>query len=135
MKPPRDDSPSKNGAKASMSFKVLPKASLPDWIDQMSAGYRVVGPKPQHPHVMRGALRQLGTFGQDYGIEIWLEVHGSGTQLPANIYTIMRGFQRDPCPEELKPLHRKTGFQPSDASGDEWQRLCALAPYNHPIRH
>jgi sugar phosphate isomerase/epimerase len=36
------------------------------------------------------ALRECGKFGESYGMEIWLEVHGSGTQLPANAQAIMR---------------------------------------------
>jgi sugar phosphate isomerase/epimerase len=35
-------------------------------------------------------LRQLGKYSQEQGIEIWLEVHGSGTQIPENIATIMK---------------------------------------------
>ncbi len=35
------------------------------------------------------ALARCGDAARDLGIEIWLEVHGSGTQLPANIRRIM----------------------------------------------
>jgi sugar phosphate isomerase/epimerase len=35
------------------------------------------------------ALRECGEFAQEHGIEIWLEVHGAGTQEPANIKKIM----------------------------------------------
>lgn len=31
-----------------MSFKVIPKVALPEWIDHLCTGYRVVGPKPLH---------------------------------------------------------------------------------------
>ncbi len=35
------------------------------------------------------ALRRCGEFAQGYGVEIWLEVHGRGTQNPPNIRKIM----------------------------------------------
>lgn len=35
------------------------------------------------------ALRQCGEFAKGYGVEIWLEVHGRGTQNPPNIRAIM----------------------------------------------
>jgi len=35
------------------------------------------------------ALRRCGEFAKGYGVEIWLEVHGRGTQEPRNIRTIM----------------------------------------------
>lgn len=35
------------------------------------------------------ALRECGDFASQHGVEIWLEVHGSGTSLPANIRRIM----------------------------------------------
>ncbi|MBM3833597.1 MAG: sugar phosphate isomerase/epimerase [Verrucomicrobia bacterium] len=35
------------------------------------------------------SLRELGEFGQSYGVEIRLEVHGTGTSLLPNIRTIM----------------------------------------------
>ncbi|MEW6568692.1 MAG: 4Fe-4S dicluster domain-containing protein [Chloroflexota bacterium] len=31
-----------------MSFKVLPKAAMPEWIDRLCLSHRVVGPKPLH---------------------------------------------------------------------------------------
>lgn len=36
------------------------------------------------------SLAELGKFGEDHGIEIWLEVHGRDTQLPQNAAAIMR---------------------------------------------
>jgi sugar phosphate isomerase/epimerase len=36
------------------------------------------------------ALGECGRMAQDQGVEIWLEVHGAGTQEPANIRTIMQ---------------------------------------------
>ena len=35
------------------------------------------------------ALRECGQAAADAGVEIWLEVHGAGTQLPAHCKTIM----------------------------------------------
>jgi sugar phosphate isomerase/epimerase len=35
------------------------------------------------------ALSECGRFAADYGVEIWLEVHGSGTSHPPNIRKIM----------------------------------------------
>jgi len=35
------------------------------------------------------ALRECGAFAADHGVEIWLEVHGSGTSHPPHIRTIM----------------------------------------------
>ena len=35
------------------------------------------------------ALAQCGTAARDHGVEIWVEVHGPGTQLPANIHRIL----------------------------------------------
>ncbi len=35
------------------------------------------------------ALAKCGDIARDSGVEIWLEVHGSGTQEPKNIYRIM----------------------------------------------
>jgi len=35
-------------------------------------------------------LKEVGEFGFVHGVEIWLEVHGAETQLPANAAAIMR---------------------------------------------
>ncbi len=35
------------------------------------------------------ALAECGKIGSDHGVEIWVEVHGGGTSLPANMRTIM----------------------------------------------
>jgi len=35
------------------------------------------------------ALRECGSYAADHGVEIWLEVHGRGTQEPENIRKIM----------------------------------------------
>jgi hypothetical protein len=36
------------------------------------------------------ALRDCGRAANDAGVEIWVEVHGRGTSLPANMRTIMQ---------------------------------------------
>jgi sugar phosphate isomerase/epimerase len=36
------------------------------------------------------ALTECGKFAADYGVEIWLEVHGHGTSHPPHIHTIMQ---------------------------------------------
>jgi sugar phosphate isomerase/epimerase len=35
------------------------------------------------------ALAKCGDIARDHGVEIWLEVHGEGTQLPANAHRIL----------------------------------------------
>ena len=35
------------------------------------------------------ALTECGEFAREYGIEIWVEAHGAGTQLPQNMRAIM----------------------------------------------
>lgn len=35
------------------------------------------------------ALAECGKIGSDHGVEIWVEVHGSGTSAPSNMRTIM----------------------------------------------
>jgi sugar phosphate isomerase/epimerase len=35
------------------------------------------------------ALKQCGDIARDHGVEIWVEVHGEGTQEPPNIHRIM----------------------------------------------
>jgi sugar phosphate isomerase/epimerase len=42
-----------------------------------------------------GCLRELGDFARGWGIEIWLEVHGKETQLPANAAGIMKATRND----------------------------------------
>jgi sugar phosphate isomerase/epimerase len=41
------------------------------------------------------SLRQLGEYGAGKGVEIWLEVHGSQTQLPPNAAAIMRAAKHE----------------------------------------
>jgi len=41
------------------------------------------------------ALRELGDFGRGYGVEIWVEVHGAETQVPAVAAEIMRATKHD----------------------------------------
>jgi len=42
-----------------------------------------------------GSLRELGQFGQGYGVEVWLEVHGRETQVPTVAAAIMKATKHD----------------------------------------
>ena len=59
------------------------------------------------------SLRELGVFGQEHGVQIRLEVHGSGTQLVPNIKTILDVAD-----------HPNVGAcwnsNPEDVTGDGW---------------
>ncbi len=49
-------------------------------------------PNSDHAKVLEQighALSKCGDIAQDLGVEIWLEVHGSETQIPSNIHRIM----------------------------------------------
>lgn len=46
-------------------------------------------PKEQTLAQIGRALAECGEFAREQGIEIWVEVHGAGTQLPPNIRAIM----------------------------------------------
>ena len=46
-------------------------------------------PKEKTLRQIGEAIRACGEFGQGYGVEIWVEVHGTGTQEPANMRAIM----------------------------------------------
>jgi sugar phosphate isomerase/epimerase len=46
-------------------------------------------PKEQTLAQIGRALAECGQFAREHGVEIWVEVHGSGTQLPPNIRAIM----------------------------------------------
>jgi sugar phosphate isomerase/epimerase len=63
---------------AAMSIKVRPN-DLPDGV-----------PRETTIQNIAGGLRELGDYGAGKGIEIWVEVHGRHTQLPANMAAIMR---------------------------------------------
>jgi hypothetical protein len=43
------------------------------------------------------AFRECGAFGSDYGIELWLEVHGRGTSEPQHIHQIVQIADHDNC--------------------------------------
>ncbi|MBM3123038.1 MAG: hypothetical protein FJZ97_12775, partial [Chloroflexi bacterium] len=49
-----------------MSFKVIPKAALPDWIEQMRRSQRVVGPKPLHGQHVFGEIHGAAEIDLDY---------------------------------------------------------------------
>jgi sugar phosphate isomerase/epimerase len=46
-------------------------------------------PVPQTLEQIGKSLVECGKMAADHGVEIWVEVHGSGTQEPANMRTIM----------------------------------------------
>jgi len=46
-------------------------------------------PKAQTLAQIGRALAECGEFAREYGIEIWVEAHGAGTQLPQNMRAIM----------------------------------------------
>lgn len=43
------------------------------------------------------AYREVGEFGKEHGIELWMEVHGRDTCLPANMKVIMEAADHDNC--------------------------------------
>jgi sugar phosphate isomerase/epimerase len=43
------------------------------------------------------AYRTCGEFAKDYGIELWMEVHGRGTKDPKHMRTIMDVADHDNC--------------------------------------
>jgi sugar phosphate isomerase/epimerase len=50
-------------------------------------------PNSDHARVLQQigqALHECGDIARDHGVEIWLEVHGPETQVPANIHRIMQ---------------------------------------------
>jgi len=47
-------------------------------------------PREQTIKQIGEALREVGQYGERYGVEIWLEVHGSQTQVPAVCADIMK---------------------------------------------
>jgi sugar phosphate isomerase/epimerase len=47
-------------------------------------------PKEKTLEQIGKALIECGKFAADFGIEIWLEVHGKDTCLPQNIHTVMQ---------------------------------------------
>jgi len=49
-----------------MSFKVIPKASLPAWVDQLCAEYRVAGPKPLHGQHIFGQVTSYAELDLAY---------------------------------------------------------------------
>jgi len=53
---------------------------------QLQAGI----PKEKTLEQIGKALKECGKIAADYGIEIWLEVHGRDTCMPPNIYEIMK---------------------------------------------
>ncbi|MBN1580869.1 MAG: TIM barrel protein, partial [Anaerolineae bacterium] len=54
-------------------------------------------PKEQTLEQIGLAYRQCGEFARDYGIELWMEVHGSGTKDPRHMHTIIQTANHDNC--------------------------------------
>jgi sugar phosphate isomerase/epimerase len=52
-------------------------------------GFPASVPREQTLRQIGEALRTCGEFGMKYGVEIWVEVHGAGTQEPPNMRKIM----------------------------------------------
>lgn len=53
-------------------------------------GFPAAAPREVTVANIGAALRELGDYGQSRGVEIWLEVHGRETQLPASAAAIMK---------------------------------------------
>jgi sugar phosphate isomerase/epimerase len=64
------------------------------------------------------ALRECGQNAKDFGVEIWLEVHGPGPNLPRRIFKMMEvadspqvGICWNSNPEDLENGNLKTNFE------------------------
>ncbi len=53
-----------------MSLKVMPKTALPHWIDRLRAGYRVIGPRPQHGQFVFQPIRSADELDLAYATTI-----------------------------------------------------------------
>ena len=49
-----------------MSFKILPKAALPEWVERLAADHQVVGPKPLHGQHIFGEIRSAQELDLGY---------------------------------------------------------------------
>ncbi len=49
-----------------MSFQVLPKAALPEWVERLRQGYRVVGPRPLHGQHIFGDIHSADDLDLAY---------------------------------------------------------------------
>ena len=54
-------------------------------------------PKEKTLEQIGRAYREVGEFGKEHGIELWMEVHGRDTCLPANVKVIMEAADHDNC--------------------------------------
>jgi sugar phosphate isomerase/epimerase len=91
------------------------------------------------------ALAQCGDVARDHGVEIWMEVHGEGTQLPANAHQILSVanhplvgacWNSNPTDVEngsvqkgfelLKPWIRSCHINNLDSKAYPWHELFAL---------
>jgi sugar phosphate isomerase/epimerase len=87
------------------------------------------------------AFRACGAFAEDFGIELWMEVHGRGTKDPKHMRAIMQVADHDNCfvcwnsnPDEVDENGSiREGF----ALLEPWIRSChinRLADGNYPYR-
>ncbi len=49
-----------------MSFKIMPKSALTDWVNHLRVGYRVVGPQPRHGHYVFDEITDPADLALDY---------------------------------------------------------------------
>ena len=54
-------------------------------------------PKEKTLEQIGRAYRQVGEFGKEHEVEVWMEVHGPDTMLPANMKVIMDAADHDNC--------------------------------------
>lgn len=69
------------------------------------------------------ALRQCGEVARDHGVEIWVEVHGAGTQEPAHMRTIM-----DHCGHESVGINWNSN-PPDVVDGSVRESFSRLRPF------
>ena len=87
------------------------------------------------------AYRECGAYAQDHGVELWMEVHGRGTQNPVHMRTIAQIADHDNC---ALCWNSNPGEVDTDGSIDEsfallqpWIRSChinRLASNHYPWR-
>ncbi len=56
----------KNGVEIAMNFKILPKAALSEWIEQLGVKYRIIGPKSLHSQYVFDNIHSAGELALDY---------------------------------------------------------------------
>ncbi len=80
-------------------------------------------PVPQTLEQIGKALRECGEFAQEHGVEIWVEVHGTGTQEPAHMQTILQASGH-------KAVGANWNSNPTDVkNGSVREAFALLKPY------